>query len=212
MMSAAAFGAVQGAVGVGLSAVDIIRGNRMAKKAEQDLKNLKRPMMGVTNAQQRQVGLAEQMATQNMPGYGIAQNQVQTQSAQALANANAGAMSSADLMSAATTLGQNSTNALNNLAMQNAESKTQGMLNLQDTLGGLDETQKAMFQANQMDPFIEKQAILNANLERGRSLTDQGMQGIGNSIGQSMPYLAAGRGKFSSWENFRSMYGNPTTA
>lgn len=205
-MSAGAVGAVTGGIGVGLSVIDMIRGNRMRKKAEQDLKNLKRPMMGVTNAQQRQVGLAEQMATQNMPGYGIAQNQVQTQSAQALANANAGAMSSADLMSAATTLGQNSTNALNNLAMQNAESKTQGMLNLQDTLGGLDETQKAMFQANQMDPFREKQATYNANLERGRGLIDSGMAGIGESIGQSMPMLSAGFGD-KSWENFRAMYG-----
>jgi hypothetical protein len=211
MMSAAAFGAVTGGIGVGLSVIDMIRGNRMAKKAEQDLKNLNRPMMGVTQAQSRQVGLAEQMANQNMPGYSIAQNQIQNQTAQTLANVNAGATSSADLMSAATTVGMNNTNALNNLAMQNEEQKRQGMLNLQDTLGGLDETQKAMFEANQMVPFREKQAVLNANRERGQGLVDQGMQGIGNSIGQSMPYLSAGGGKFSSWENFRSMYGSPTT-
>ena len=210
-MSAAAFGAVTGGIGVGLSVIDMIRGNRMAKKAEQDLKNLNRPMMGVTQAQSRQVGLAEQMANQNMPGYSIAQNQIQNQTAQTLANVNAGATSSADLMSAATTVGMNNTNALNDLAMQNEEQKRQGMLNLQDTLGGLDETQKAMFEANQMVPFREKQAVLNANRERGQGLVDQGMQGIGNSIGQSMPYLSAGGGKFSSWENFRSMYGSPTT-
>lgn len=211
MISAAGFGAVTGAIGLGLSAVDIIRGNRMRKKAEQDLKNLKRPMMGVTDAQAQQVALGQQMATQNMAGYDIAQNQIQTQAAQTLANVNAGAQSSADLMAAATNVGMNNTNAMNELAMQNAQSKREGMLNYQEQLGGLAQTQQAMFQANQMDPFREKQATYQANLERGQGLTDAGIKGIGDTIGQSMPYLAAGRGKLSSWENFRAMYGTPTT-
>ena len=202
-------GLITGGIGVGLSAIDIIRGERMRKQNEAKLKNLQRPMMGVTDAQAQQVALGQQMSTQNMAGYDIAQNQIQNQSAQALANVNAGAMSSADLMAAATNLGMNNTNALNDLAMQNAQSKRQGMMNYQEQLGGLAETQQQMFMMNKYQPFQEKREQYQQNIQQGRELVNAGMQGIGGAVGQSMPLLSAGFGD-DSWKRFSDLYGSKT--
>lgn len=209
MVSAAGMGLITGGIGVGLSAIDIIRGERMRKQNEAKLKNLQRPMMGVTDAQAQQVALGQQMSTQNMAGYDIAQNQIQNQSAQALANVNAGAMSSADLMAAATNLGMNNTNALNDLAMQNAQSKRQGMMNYQEQLGGLAETQQQMFMMNKYQPFQEKREQYQQNIQQGRELVNAGMQGIGGAVGQSMPLLSAGFGD-DSWKRFSDLYGSKT--
>jgi hypothetical protein len=209
MVSAAGMGLITGGIGVGLSAIDIIRGERMRKQNEAKLKNLQRPMMGVTDAQAQQVALGQQMSTQNMAGYDIAQNQIQTQGAQTLANVNAGAQSSADLMAAATNLGMNNTNALNDLAMQNAQSKRQGMLNYQEQLGGLAETQQQMFMMNKYQPFQEKREQYQQNIQQGRELVNAGMQGIGGAVGQSMPLLSAGFGN-DSWKRFSDMYGSKT--
>lgn len=209
MVSAAGMGLITGGIGVGLSAIDIIRGERMRKQNEEKLRNLQRPMMGVTDAQAQQVALAQQMATQNMAGYEIARNQIQNQSAQALANVSAGATSSADLMAAATNLGMNNINALNDLAMQNAQSKRQGMMNYQEQLGGLAETQQQMFMMNKYQPFQEKREQYQQNIQQGRELVNAGMQGIGGAVGQSMPLLSAGFGA-DSWKRFSDLYGSKT--
>jgi len=68
MISAAAFGAVNAGLGLATSTIDIIRGQRMAKQAKEDLKNLKRPMMQVPQAQRQQVELYRQAMTGGMPG------------------------------------------------------------------------------------------------------------------------------------------------
>jgi hypothetical protein len=207
MVSAAGMGLITGGIGVGLSAIDIIRGERMRKQNEEKLKNLQRPMMGVTDAQAQQVALGQQMANQDMAGYGIAQNQIQTQGAQTLANVSRGAMSSTDLMAAATNVGMNNTNALNDLAMQNAQSRRQGMMNYQEQLGGLAETQQQMFMMNKYQPFQEKREQYQQNIQQGRELVNAGMQGIGGAVGQSMPLLSAGFGD-DSWKRFSDLYGS----
>lgn len=200
-------GLITGGIGVGLSAIDIIRGERMRKENEKNLKNLKRPMMEVTQAQRQQLELGRQMSTQDMPGYQLAQQQMGLNMQQGLANASRAATSSQDLLSVATSGMADQQSALAGLAMQNAQNKRQGMLNYQDQLGGLAETQQEMFMMNQFQPFQEKRAQYQQNIQQGRDLVNSGMQGIGGAIGGAMPMLSAGTGP-DSWKRFSEMYGS----
>jgi hypothetical protein len=197
------FGLITGGIGVGLSAVDMIRGNRMRKRAEENLRNLKRPMMTVPEAQAQQVALARMGATQDMPGYNLALQQQQLNMQQGLGNASRAATSSQDLLSAATSGMVGQQDILAQFAMQNAQSRQQGMQNYQEALGGLAQTQQAMFQTNQMQPYELKYQTYTNNLKEGRELINSGMQGIGSSIGSAMPFVASGTGNFG-WERYKN--------
>lgn len=200
-------GLITGGIGVGLSAVDIIRGERMRKRAEENLRNLKRPMMSVPQAQQQQVTLASQMATQGMPGYQMALNNLGIQNSRAYGQASRAATSSQDLLAVATQLGESSQDQMSQLAMSNAEYQRAGMLNYQQQLGGLADTQKEMFNVNQMQPYQLKYQTYTNNLMQGRELVNSGMQGLGSSIGAAMSYGAAGAGD-EGWTNFKNMFPN----
>jgi len=206
MISAGAVGAATGVIGIGLSAIDIIRGERMRKENEKNLKNLKRPMMEVTQGQQQQVELGRQMANQDMPGYQLAQQQMGLNMQQSFGNASRAATNSNDLLSFATQGMESQQGALANLAMQNAQSRRQGMLNYQDQLGGLGETQQEMFMMNKFNPFQEKRQQYQQNMQQGGELVRQGMAGIGGVVGGATPMMSAGFGD-DSWEKFRAMYG-----
>jgi hypothetical protein len=204
-------GLITGGIGVGLSAVDIIRGNRMRKTAEENLRNLKRPMMSVPEAQMQQVGLARMGAMQDMPGYSLALQQQQLNMQQGMGNASRAATSSQDLLSAATSGMTGQQDVLAQLAMQNAQSRQQGMQNYQETLGGLANTQKTMFDVNQMQPYALKYQTYTNNIQQGRELMNSGMQGLGSSVGSAMPFVASGAGE-QGWLNFKNFgFGGQTT-
>jgi len=200
-------GLITGGVGVGLSAIDIIRGERMRKQAEGNLRNLKRPMMAVPQAQQQQIALARGMSTQGMPGYEMALNNMGVQNSRAFGQASRAATSSQDLLAVATQLGESSQDQMMQLGMSNAEYQRAGMLNYQQQLGGLAQTQQDMFNVNQMQPYQMKFQTYTNNLQQGREMVNAGMQGLGSSVGAAMPYIAAGSGD-EGWTNFKNMFPN----
>jgi hypothetical protein len=196
-------GLITGGIGAGLSAVDIIRGNRMRKKAENNLRDLKRPMMTVPEAQLQQVELARMGAYQDMPGYNLALQQQMLATQQGLGNASRAATSSQDLLSVATAGMTGQQGTLAQLAIQNAQSKQEGMLNYQNALAGLAQTQQTMFDVNQMQPYQLKYETYSNNLQQGRDMINSGIQGIGSSIGTAMPFVASGKGA-QGWTNFKN--------
>lgn len=200
-------GLITGGIGVGLSAVDIIRGNKMRKEAEQNLKNLNRPMMQVPKAQMQQVAMAQMMMNQGMPGYQMALNNMGLQNSRAFGQASRAATSSQDLLSVATQLGESSQDQMSQLAMTNAQYQRSGMENYQQQLGGLAQTQQEMFNVNQMQPYQLKYQTYTNNLQQGREMINAGMQGVGSSVGSAMPYIAAGSGD-EGWANFKNMFPN----
>jgi hypothetical protein len=196
-------GLITGGIGVGLSVVDIIRGNRMRKRAEENLRNLKRPMMTVPEAQAQQVALAKMGAMQDMPGYNLAMQQQQLGMQQSLGNASRAATSSQDLLSVATGGMAGQQDALAQLAIQNAQFKQEGMQNYQTALSGLAQTQQTMFDVNQMQPYALKYQTYSNNLQQGRDMINSGMQGLGSSVGSAMPFVASGAGD-QGWMNFKN--------
>ena len=125
---------------------------------------------------------------------------------QGFGNASRAATNPNDLLSFATQGMESQQNALANLAMQNAQSKRQGMINYQGQLGSLGETQQEMFMMNKFQPFQEKRQQYQLNINQGNDLVGQGMAGIGGAIGGATPMMSAGFGD-DSWEKFRAMYG-----
>ena len=203
-------GLITGGIGVGLSAVDIIRGNKMRKEAEQNLKNLKRPMMQVPEAQMQQLALARMMSNQGMPGYQMALGNLGMQNSRAFGQASRAATSSQDLLSVATQLGESSQDQMSQLAMSNAEYQRSGMENYQQQLGLLAQTQQEMFNVNQMQPYQLKYQTYSNNLQQGRDMINSGIQGIGSSIGSVMPFISSGTGD-QGWTNFKNRgFGNGT--
>lgn len=201
-------GLITGGIGVGVSAVDIIRGNKMRKEAEQNLKNLNRPMMQVPKAQTQQVAMAQMMMNQGMPGYQMALNNMGLQNSRAFGQASRAATSSQDLLSVATQLGESSQDQMSQLAMTNAQYQRSGMENYQQQLGGLAQTQQEMFNVNQMQPYQLKYQTYTNNLQQGREMINAGMQGIGSSVGAAMPFISSGTGD-QGWANFKNRgFGN----
>ena len=206
MIGPLGFGLVGLGVGAGLSTVDIIRGNRMRKRAEENLRNLKRPMMTIPEAQRAQVELARRSSLMNMPGYDVAIGQQQLALQQGLGNASRAATSSQDLLSAATSGMMGQQDILAQFAIQNAQFRQQGMQDYQSALSGLAQTQQEMFNVNQMQPYALKYQTYNQNLQQGNQLMNQGIAGIGQSVGSSLPFIAAGSGE-EGWANFNKMFG-----
>lgn len=195
MISALGAGLIMGGVGSALSVVDIIRGNRMRKEAEKNLRNLKG---AIPEAQLSQVALAQSMANQGMPGYEMAVNNIGLQNSRAFGQASRAATSSNDLLSVATQGLESSQDQMAQLGMTNAEYQRAGMLNLQAQLGNLAQSQQNVYN--------RKYETYANNLFQGRELVGQGMQGIGGSIGGAMPFIAAGTGD-ESWDRFARMFG-----
>jgi hypothetical protein len=205
-MTAAGMGLITGGIGVGLSAIDIIRGERMRKENEKNLRNLKRPMMEVPEAQRQQMELYRRMTTQGMPGQQAAQNMMDLQAQRAYGNASRAATSSQDLLGVATNLGEQQQMNQLDLAGRAADYQSTAMNQYASGLGNLAQTQQEMFMMNKFQPFQEKRQQYQQNIQQGRELVSSGMQGIGSAIGGAMPLLAAGTGT-DSWEKFSQMYG-----
>ena len=199
-------GLITGGIGVGLSAIDIIRGERMRKENEKNLRNLKRPMMEVPEAQRQQMELYRRMTTQGMPGQQAAQNMMDLQAQRAYGNASRAATSSQDLLGVATNLGEQQQMNQLDLAGRAADYQSTAMNQYASGLGNLAQTQQEMFMMNKFQPFQEKRQQYQQNIQQGRELVSSGMQGIGSAIGGAMPLLAAGTGT-DSWEKFSQMYG-----
>jgi hypothetical protein len=196
MISALGAGLIMGGVGSALSIVDIIRGERMRKRAEENLRNLKG---AIPEAQMRQVGLAQTMATQGMPGYEMTLNNLNLQNSRAFGQAKQASTNSQDLLSAVTQGLESSQDQSTRLGLENAEYQRAGMLNLQSQLGGLAQSQQNVYN--------RKYETYANNLMQGRGLVGQGAQGIGSSIGGAMPFMAAGGGT-DSWAKYAAMFGN----
>jgi hypothetical protein len=207
MIGALGAGLIMGGVGSALSIVDIIRGERMRKRAEENLKNLKRPMMEVPQAQRQQMELYRQMATQGMPGQQAAQNMMDLQAQRAYGNASRAATSSQDLLGVATNLGEQQQINQLDLAGRAADYQTNAMNQYASGLGNLAQTQQNMFNVNQMQPYQLKYETYANNIQQGRELVGSGMQGIGSSIGAATPFIAAGGGE-DSWKRYAAMFGN----
>jgi len=195
-------GLITAGVGLTTSTIDMIRGNRMRKEAEKNLKDLKRPQMTVPEAQTQQLAIARMMANSGMPGYQMARANLELQNSRAFGQASRAATSSQDLLSVATQLGESSQDQLSQLAMSNAEYQRSGMENYQTQLGNLAETQKEMFSVNQLQPYQLKYQTYANNLQQGRDLVSTGLSGIGSTAGAAAPYIAAG----NDWDKFRAMY------
>lgn len=207
MISALGTGLIMGGVGSALSIVDIIRGERMRKRAEENLRNLKRPMMEVPEAQKQQMELYRQMVTGGMPGQQSVQSMMDLQAQRAYGNASRAASSSQDLLGAATNIGQQQQMAQLDLNRQAADYQFEANRQYAAGLGGLAQTQQEMFNVNQMQPYQLKFQTNTDNIQQGRQLVGSGMQGIGSSIGQAMPFIAAGGGD-DSWARYASMFGS----
>lgn len=200
-------GLVMAGVGSALSIADIVRGERMRKRAEENIRNLKRPMMQVPEAQRQQMELYRQMMTGGMPGQQTAQYMMDLQAQRAYGNASRAATSSQDLLGVATNIGQQQQLAQLGLAKEAADYQTTATNQYATGLGQLAQTQQEMFNVNQMQPYQLKYQTYANNLQQGRDLTSAGMQGIGSSIGGAMPFIAAGSGD-DSWARYAAMFGN----
>lgn len=199
-------GLVTGAVGLATSAYDIFSGKKKEKAAKDALNNLRRPMMQVPEAQKQQLALYGQMMSQDLPGMRMAQQMMDLNSAKLGANAlRVGNAQSA--LSALTSLAEQQEVSGLQLAGQNAQYKERMAQQYAMGLGDLAQTQKEMFQINELQPYQQKYQQLSANLAAGQQQFSQGIGGIGSSIGNAMPFIGAGSGA-AGWENMRAMFGS----
>lgn len=198
-------GIITGVAGLAAGGFDMFRGRKKEKEARKQLENLKRPMMGVPEAQQQQMQLYSQMMSQDLPGMRMAQQMMDLNTARLGANAlRVG--NSQDALAALTSLAEQQEISGLQLAGQNAQYKDRMAQQYAMGLGNLAQTQKEMFEVNQLQPYQQKYQQLSANMAAGQQQFSQGLGGIGSTIGNAMPFIGAGSGA-AGWENMRAMYG-----
>jgi len=198
-------GIITGVAGLAAGGYDMYQGKKKEKEAKNALKNLQRPMMQVPEAQKQQLALYSQMMSQDLPGMRMAQQAMDLNSAKLGANAlRVG--NSQDALAALTSLAEQQEVSGLQLAGENAQYKERMAQQYAMGLGGLAQTQKEMFQANQMQPYQQKFQQLSANMAAGQQQFAQGLQGVGSSVSGAAPMIGAGSGA-QGWENMRAMYG-----
>jgi hypothetical protein len=197
-------------IGLGLQAlpaiyqgITAIKQNRLAKKIDP-----KRPTMTTPKAMQQAVGLAQQRAMAGMPGMGQAQNNLRASTAN-LGRAASMTGSSSNALAALAAGQSNQNQGMNQLAVQNANFRNQGMANLQGQLGQLGQQQMREFDYNQNQPYQQQAAAKSAL--RQASMTNANTA-FGTLAGAGMNYMNAVNGNPFGGANISKLGGNTNQA
>lgn len=188
-----------------------IAGARQAKRGKDILKNLVRPTYTRPGEVTQALNLAERNYLNGMPGANIAENRIGTSSATAMGTATQGASSSADVLDAATRINLNENNALNDLAVQEANFK-------QNALGGyLGELHNNAtyadkeFDYNLNQPYQQKAAEASALIGAGNQNIYSGVSDIAG-LGTNLLMGGFGGGASGGTATMGQKMGNPTVA
>jgi hypothetical protein len=133
-----------------------------------------------------QVSLATNLAADNynngMPGMTQAQTKIGRNAANAFYNGSQGASSGGDVLDLAARIGQNETDATNQLAGQNAMYKTQALGSYMNALNNEGEWENRLYQNNVKEPYQTKAQTASALLGAGNINEFNGIDGAANAI------------------------------
>jgi hypothetical protein len=178
-MSAVIVGAGAAVLGEGYK---VYTGIKQKNQANQIAKN----NVFVPQTMPGQVSLATNLAADNfnngMPGMTQAQTKIGRNAANAFYNGSQGASSGGDVLDLAARIGQNETDATNQLAGQNAMYKTQALGGYINALNNEGEWQNRLYQNNVKEPYQSKAQTAAALYGAGNINEFNGIDGAASAI------------------------------
>jgi hypothetical protein len=147
------------------------------------MKNLlaNRPTYTIPEAYQKALGIAQQMASQDMPGMDKYQQMYGEATARAMTGAERGAISSNAYMGAVQSAQDKELQALQQLAVMGAQYKTSAMQNLQGAQTQMGQLQDQAFNYNVAQPYDIKLNMANEQRQAGAQNLWGGLTDIGNT-------------------------------
>lgn len=179
--------------GVALGAAGINAAGGLFKSAKQKKEakgiDTTRPKYKINQEIVKNKQMYQNLAQGDMAGYGTAKSEIQDATANTVGAINRQGGSASQQLAAIAQAGQTQSDAMTQLAMQNAQAKEQNMAMLAQARGALADEQRQAFQFNKAEPYL-------MNLERKRALETasqanftNAFQGITNAATGALPFI-----------------------
>ena len=166
-------GLLKGVIG----GIQSIRGNKQMKNL---LKN--RPQYSIPEAYMKSLGLAQNLASQELPGQDYYTQQIGQSSARAMTGAERGAISSNVLQGSVESSQTKELQAIQDLAQMGVQWKTQQKQNLIAAQNQMGQLQDVQWQMNQLQPWDIKANMAQSKIQAGGQNLWGGITDIGNTV------------------------------
>lgn len=172
-----------------------VQARKQRKMAERLIEENQRPFYQIPESARRALNISQGMSTQGLPAYDVAQMQIDQSTQSGTQAMQQAASSPAELLASLGGLYSQNMNAQQNLAVQNAQTRQQNMLNYQNALNQFASWEDKQFDVNQWQPYEQAAAAASAltqaaDANRYAAVTE----GVGalDSVGQTMLSLYGG--------------------
>lgn len=175
-----------GALGLGKTIFGGLRANQGRREYESLLKKM--PKYEIPKAYEANVNLAKNAYQSGMPGADVAKNMIYSSTEAGLSRAEEASQSSVDLLGATTEMYAKELENLNNLAYQDAISRSQSLDRLTMANQAMGEQKAKQWEINKWNPAQMRLNMAQSKWQQGQSMV-QG--GIGDMFGSAMSYATA---------------------
>ena len=172
-----------GALGLGKTIFGGLRANQGRREYESLLKKM--PKYEIPKAYEANVNLAKNAYQSGMPGADVAKNMIYSSTEAGLSRAEEASQSSVDLLGATTEMYAKELENLNNLAYQDAISRSQSLDRLTMANQAMGEQKAKQWEINKWNPAQMRLNMAQSKWQQGQSMV-QG--GIGDMFGSAMSY------------------------
>ncbi len=175
---------IGGLITGGISLAKGITGAFQAAKGKKQLNNLlaNRPTYNIPDAYQKALGLAQQMASQEMPGLSQYKDTYAQGTARAISGLERGAISSNAYMGGVLEAQDKEMQALQQLALMGAQYKIDAQKNLQQAQNQMGQLQDQAFEYNVNQPYQIKLNMAAEKAGIGQQNMWAGLTDVGNTV------------------------------
>lgn len=175
-----------GVLGIGKTIFGGLRANQGRREYEKLLRNM--PKYEIPKEYGANVNLAKESYIEGMPGADIAKNMIYSSTEAGLSRAEEASQSSVDLLGATTQMYAKELDNLNNLAYQDAVSRSQALDRLTQANAMMGEQKAKQWEINKWNPMQMKLNIAQSKWQQGQGMV-QG--GIGDVFGSAMSFATS---------------------
>jgi hypothetical protein len=198
-------------VNAGLSVAQGVQGFAQQKKANEELKNLKRPDYAIPEEAKRALGISQTIASDRNMGLEQAEAEIDATIGNQIANVNRQGGSLADRLTSIAMMTSDA-NAQKRAGRYQAEQQNiVNLQNYQQSLGQMAQEQRAV-QADQLNKYNQQVASLQGMAGAGQQNMAQGLTGLAGSANQFLGYKGEmkmmDKMQANEMEKLKAMYGD----
>jgi hypothetical protein len=176
-------------VNAGLSVAQGVQGSKQQKKANEELKKLKRPDYVIPEEAKRALGISQSIASDRNMGLEQAEAEIDANIGNQIANINRQGGSLADRLTSIAMMTSDASAQKRAARYQAEQQNIVNLQNYQQALGQMAEEQKPI-QVDQLNKYNQQVASLQGMAGAGQQNMAQGLTGLAGSVNQFLGYKA----------------------